>query len=235
MGNLFGSKKGLSSNLIKIIALITMTIDHVGVMLYPNIDVLRIIGRISFPLFAYQIAEGCKYTKNKLKHFLFIFILGVVCQVVFYFSNKQIYQGILISFSLSILLIYSYDYAIKTKKWWAFLLAIMVLLAIGGLNFLLPLAFKKGQFYFDYGFTGILLAFLIYIPKNYKIKLLFALIGTILVSIESRWRIQWWSLLSIVILAFYNGKKGILNIKYLFYIYYPLHFVILYGIQMLIL
>lgn len=234
MGNFFGLKKGLSSNLIKIIALITMTIDHFGVMLYPSVDVLRIIGRISFPLFAFSIAEGCKYTKNKLKHFLLIFFLGVLCQIVFYFANGDIYQGILISFSLSILLIYAYDYAIKTKNIWAYLLVMLVLTAVALLNFVLPLAFKKNTFYFDYGFTGIILPLLIFIPKDYRLKLLFALVGTILVSLESRWSLQWWSLLSIILLALYNGKKGKLNIKYLFYIYYPLHFIVLYGIQMLL-
>ena len=234
MENFFGCKKGLNSNIIKIIALLTMTIDHIGVMLFPTIKIFRIIGRISFPLFAFCIAEGCKYTKNRLKHFLMIFILGVICQVVFYFTSGDIFQGILISFSLSILLIYSYDYAIKTKKLWAFLLVIGLIVVIALLNFLLPLAFKKGEFYFDYGFTGIMLAFLIYIPKNYKLKVIFAFIGTILVAIESSYSLQWWSLFSIIILAFYNGKNGKLNIKYLFYIYYPLHFAILYGIQMLI-
>ena len=58
---------GLSGNALKIIGAITMLIDHMGVVLFPGIAILRIIGRISFPIFAFMIAEGCRYTKNKLK------------------------------------------------------------------------------------------------------------------------------------------------------------------------
>lgn len=73
--------KGISGNVIKILAAILMVIDHIGVILFPNVLLLRIIGRLSFPLFAFMIAEGAKYTKNKLKYFLGIFILGIICQI----------------------------------------------------------------------------------------------------------------------------------------------------------
>ena len=56
---------GLSSNQLKIIAVITMTIDHIGLYLFPGNLVLRMIGRIAFPIFAFTFAEGCKYTKNR--------------------------------------------------------------------------------------------------------------------------------------------------------------------------
>ena len=54
------------------------------------------------PIFAFMIAEGCKYTKNKLKHFLMIFILGVICQVVYFINDQSLLMGILIVFSFSI-------------------------------------------------------------------------------------------------------------------------------------
>ena len=233
MKNFWGLKKGINANTLKILALIFMTIDHIGVMLYPKIEVLRIIGRLSFPLFAFMIAEGCKYTKNRLKHFLLIFILGVICQVVFYISNNDIYQGILITFSLSILMIYAIDLAMRKNTFLTYLLAVSTVIATALLNFMLPLAFKKGQFYFDYGFSGAMLAVLIYFFKDYRLKILITLIGCVFVSIESRYNLQWWSLLSVLFLTFYNGKKGALNLKYLFYIYYPLHFVVLYAITLL--
>ena len=55
---------GLTGNQLKLIALITMTIDHVGMMLLPQLRILRAIGRIAFPIFAYMIAEGCRYTHS---------------------------------------------------------------------------------------------------------------------------------------------------------------------------
>jgi len=42
-----------------------MTVDHLGFILFPSLIILRIIGRIAFPIFAYMIAEGCRYTKNE--------------------------------------------------------------------------------------------------------------------------------------------------------------------------
>ena len=61
--------KFLTGNALKILAAIFMTIDHIGVMLFPRMLILRIIGRLALPVFAFMIAEGCKYTRNKKKYF----------------------------------------------------------------------------------------------------------------------------------------------------------------------
>ena len=55
-------------------------------MFFPKIELLRVIGRLSFPIFAYMIAEGSYYTKHKLRYFLMVFILGVICQVAYELS-----------------------------------------------------------------------------------------------------------------------------------------------------
>lgn len=57
----------LSGNQLKIIAMITMLIDHIGVNLFPSVTIMRVIGRLSFPIFAYMIAEGCRYTRDRKK------------------------------------------------------------------------------------------------------------------------------------------------------------------------
>lgn len=56
--------KGLNSNQLKLLALLTMTVDHIGVHLFPQYPILRIIGRLAFPIYAYCIAEGCVHTKT---------------------------------------------------------------------------------------------------------------------------------------------------------------------------
>ena len=56
--------KTLSGNALKIIATILMVIDNVGYIIFPSVLAFRIIGRISFPIFAFMIANGTKYTKN---------------------------------------------------------------------------------------------------------------------------------------------------------------------------
>ena len=56
---------GLTGNQLKLLALFAMTCDHVGLQLLPQFIILRIIGRLAAPLFAYMIAEGCRYTHNR--------------------------------------------------------------------------------------------------------------------------------------------------------------------------
>ena len=58
---------GFSNNQLKIIAMLSMLVAHVGEHLYPDVGFLRAIGRLALPLFAYMIAEGCLYTKNRAR------------------------------------------------------------------------------------------------------------------------------------------------------------------------
>ena len=81
-----GKKVGfLSGNMIKILAAVLMVIDHIGVVLGHEDSILRILGRISMPLFAFMIAEGAKYTKNKAKYLGLIGGLVVIALFIFLF------------------------------------------------------------------------------------------------------------------------------------------------------
>ena len=104
------SRGGLSGNALKIIAAITMLIDHVGIMFFPGVAIFRIIGRLSFPIFAFMIAEGCRYTRNKLRYFAGIFTLATLCQLVYFIYNGDTYMSVLVTFSLSILTVYALGY-----------------------------------------------------------------------------------------------------------------------------
>ena len=77
-----------------------MVIDHLGYMYYPSAIWMRIVGRISLPIFAFFIAEGCFYTKNRLKYFSLTFGLGVICQIVYFIAMESTYMSILITFLL---------------------------------------------------------------------------------------------------------------------------------------
>ncbi|MBQ8402939.1 MAG: hypothetical protein IJX55_00760, partial [Clostridia bacterium] len=92
---------------MKIIAALAMFIDHAGYLMFPQYDILRIIGRMAFPIFAFMIAEGCKYTKNKARYFFTVFGLAAICQTVYYIFDKSLFMSVLISFSLAILMIYA--------------------------------------------------------------------------------------------------------------------------------
>ena len=115
-----------NSNTIKLIAAAAMFIDHLGLIFFPHLDWLRMVGRLAMPIFAFAIAEGCRYTKNKWKHFFLLFGLGAACQVVYYiFDPTSLYFGILITFSFSTLMIYALQFAQKWHLWknsWGYVL-----------------------------------------------------------------------------------------------------------------
>ena len=99
----------VSGTTLKLIACIAMFIDHFGLVLFPKVMIYRIIGRLAFPIFAYFIAEGCKYTRNKLKHFLLIFSVGLIYFFFYLVAYGQVYPSIFLTFSVSILNVYFID------------------------------------------------------------------------------------------------------------------------------
>ena len=98
----------LTKNQLKILAMVCMTIDHIGAMLFPQAVWLRVIGRLAFPLFSYCIAEGCRYTRNKARYFGSVFACGAVCVIAF-LPFGGFYGNALITLSLSILLLYGVE------------------------------------------------------------------------------------------------------------------------------
>ena len=239
----------LSGNMLKIIAAIFMVIDHVGHLFFPNLMILRIIGRLSFPIFALMIAEGAKYTKNKLNYFLSIFILGVICQIVYYFvDNHSLNMNVLITFSMSLLMIYLFQFIkyllFNTKVNKIFKITVSLILSIGSVT---GLWFLCKVISFDYRFWGIMTPLLASLfdfkgydvndklkkLDNYYLKLVLMEIGVGLLTIGTLIT-QIYGVLSFFILIFYSEKRGKLKMKYFFYLFYPLHLVFLYGLFMLL-
>ena len=222
-----------SSNQLKIIALVAITIDHIGFLLLPQYPILRIIGRLSFPIFAYMIAEGCRYTKNRTKYLLVLSALGVAFQVVYFVADHSLFQGVFVSFSLGIGLVYAIDNAVKRKNAWSVLLAVAVLIFIGFVCLVLPQILSHTDYKIDYGIFGVLLPSFVFFWPNKIGKLIGVAAATVGICLLVG-GIQWWSLLAIVLLAMYSGERGKYKLKNLFYIYYPSHLVAIYLIDMLL-
>lgn len=222
-----------------------MLIDHVGHILFPQAYWMRVVGRLAFPIFAYMIAEGCRYTRNKLRYFLTIFIMAIAFQIVYFAFTSDMYMNILFTFSLAILIIYSLQYfksniinnAPPIKTILSGLLLVSVIFAVFILNAVLTI---------DYGFMGCLLPFFAsifhYSGTNETIKstdnnflsVTMFTIGLILLIMYNGGITQIFSLLSIPLLYLYSGQRGKYNMKYFFYIFYPTHLVILYIIKLII-
>ena len=236
---------GLSASTLKIIACILMVIDHVGVILLPHLLILRVIGRLSYPIFAYLLAEGCRYTRNKKKRFLLVFGLAMICELATVVVMGAPEGGILVNFSLAILLIYEVQ-AIKRamaqkRPGRAFGLLALFLLSVAAVY-----GFVEFVLYVDYGFWGVLIPVWASIPdykegeapaifekiSNRPVKFAFFSGGLLLLCISRGLfeNIQSYSLLALPLLALYNGQPGRKGLKYGFYIFYPAHLVVLWGI-----
>ena len=226
-------RRGLTSNQLKIIALIAMTCDHIGSQIYHWIYPLCIIGRLAFPIFAYMIAEGFTHTHNRKKYLATMCIYALVCQIVYSIATGSLYQCILVTFALSILLLCVLDNALKKKSFGSILCVAICLVFIWFVCQGIPLLLPRTDYMIDYGFFGVLLPVLIYLPKRKPYKL--AVTAAVLLVLSYELQVfQWYSLCAIPLLFLYNGQRGSKKLKYLFYIYYPVHLVVIYALSLIL-
>lgn len=230
---MFTKLKVLNNNQLKIIALVSMFLDHAGKILGFGYPWINAIGRLAFPIFAYMIAEGCHYTKNRKKYLLTIFLSATVFQAVYVFVSGSLYMNILFTFTFSIATIYCIDYFKNTKKIKAFIILIFDVVAVVFVSVLLPKILVGTDFTIDYGLLGIVLPVAIYIMPNKISKLICTTVVLSVMAIIS-YNLKWFALFSVGLLAMYNEKRGKYNLKYIFYIFYPAHLVALYAIAMLV-
>lgn len=223
----------MTSNALKLIALAAMTLDHVGLMLFPQYKWMRIVGRLAFPIFAFMIAEGCRYTHSRLRYFLQIALLGIGMQVVLLIAVGSLYQSVFISFSLAILLIYGIDRAVKEKKKTAWICVGLVALAILFLCLGLPKILDQTDYAIDYGIIGVMIPVVCYLAKDRKIRIFLFAVCLIALAVDYG-GIQWFGLMAVPLIGMYNYQKGKLRLKNLFYFYYPAHLGVIYLIEMLV-
>ena len=223
--NAIRSRFGLTGNQLKMFALLTMTIDHIGAILLPQYRFLRIIGRLAMPVYAFMIAEGCHYSHDRSAYFLRLAGLAVVCQLVYGFVGRSLYQCILVTFSLSVGLICTLEKA-RNKQTSGSILAAAALFAAAWFLCERLSLFVPG-FHVDYGIWGVLLPVIVYFGGR---DIAAFAIGTLLLCL-SLGGLQWWSMLTIPIVALYNGQRGTRRLGLLFYLYYPAHLAVLYALS----
>ncbi len=71
------------TSLLKLIAIVSMTVDHLGAVMFPQYQIMRVIGRVAFPLFAYCAAVGCVYTRNIGKYALRVLLMALLVQPLY--------------------------------------------------------------------------------------------------------------------------------------------------------
>ena len=212
----------MTSFQLKLIAMTTMLLDHIGAVIYPDILGFRIIGRLAFPLFAFLITEGYRQTSSYKNYFVRLSIFSVISQYPFWLAfGFDSGLNIFFTLALGLLAIYLADH-------YQDFLPIIILAGFAELIST------------DYGMFGVLLIYLIHLYRDEFNRMLlylagfygaFYLLGGFLIQLTGdlnplHYYIQLFALLSFIFIKYYNGSQGF-RIKYLFYLFYPLHILLL--------
>ncbi|MBE6906804.1 MAG: hypothetical protein E7476_11080 [Ruminococcaceae bacterium] len=205
---------------LKIIALVSMFIDHFAVA-FPSFFsetgflVMRCVGRVAFPIFAFLIARGCVYTKDRRRYFLRILLLAVISQIPYTYALHSSKANILFTLAASVAAIILLE-NIRSRNH-------RILSAV----FLIPICFASP--YLDYGWKGVLLIVLLYYiqePVQTGWFLVFALM-LIYNPIRSRDYLFYYlsAVVAVPFLVAYNSRQGYKGrvLQYGFYLLYPLH------------
>lgn len=238
MENRVESWKCLSGNALKMIAIVTMLIDHIGAAIiemgilgrmgpaltreawefWSSFDLaLRMVGRMSFPVFCFLLVEGFAHTRDVKKYAvrlcLFAWISEIPFDLAFYgrwleFSHQNIYATLFLGLAA---LAGMEKFRDSTWKQ-----ALVVLAGCGAGQLL----------HTDYGGFGVFFILLLYLLRfNPWMR---ALLGSVsLISIE-----PWPAVFAFIPIQLYNGKRGRWNFKYIFYAFYPAHLLVLWGIRL---
>lgn len=223
------SRGFLSGNALKLIAAAAMLIDHMGLIFFPENALFRILGRLAFPIYAFMIAEGCKYTRSRRRYFGNLFSLALVCQIVYFIADGSMYLSILFTFSLSILMIYALQYCKEKPSAFSVLLFLLAIASVYGLN---------QVFTIDYGFWGCMVPVFAALSHGtrldrHPLNTAMLALGLLLLWLDVG-DLQLYALAAIPLLLCYSGRRGKGKLKSFFYIFYPAHLAALYLLSMLL-
>lgn len=225
----------MSVFVLKIIACISMFIDHTK-FIFGNVDIVnKYFGRFAFPIYAFLISEGYVHTKNFAKYLGRLLIFAAISQIPAYllfkpFLNVEPYLNIFFTLALGLIAIRFYD-KVKNRP----LAIILVILT----------AMIADLLHTDYGMLGVLLIAVFYIFRNHKMIMMLVASLILVVNcllgipefspenfdyIRQQLILALFSVCSLLFICAYNGKLGKSNkyIKILFYLFYPVHLLVFY-------
>ena len=213
------AKFSLNSALLKWIALVSMTVDHLALFFEKDLTafcpalftLLRILGRLAFPIFAFLLVEGFLHTRNRRAYGLRLLAFGLVSEVpydLFHYGTCFSLEGqnAILTLLVGFVLLTAYDYFDSHHQ------TLLAFLSSG----LLILAACLTRC--DLALPMLIIVFMAYL---FRFNRLYACLGSLLACL-----FEWPAIFALPLLYFYNGKRG-RQMPYLFYIYYPLHLLIL--------
>lgn len=221
----------LSGSMLKVLAMVTMLIDHTAFILQPVFmtpiplsgerffypyTLMRLIGRLAFPLFCFLLVEGFLHTSDRKKYALRLFAFALISEIpwnlahgAFFYAHQNVYFTLLLGY----LGIWTTEHFQKDRTKMAL--------------FLLGLLTESILLDADYGVSGFGFILCLYLLRNHALGQ--ALVGSCL--LPSTWQ----GGLAFIPINLYNGKRGFIRGKaaaYCFYAFYPLHILALYFLRL---
>ena len=235
--------KKLNATQIKVIAIIAMTIDHIADLLYPGMpsifisNVMHIIGRLTAPIMFFFICEGYHYTKNVKNYISRLFIFALISHFAYCFA-----------FGINFIPFSTGDIFNQTSIMWTLAWAVVALHILHGKNnlkewqkWLLIILINLITFSSDFSSIAVMAILFMYDRRgNLKSQMtsmmawltLYALISYLFVS-KTYGLIAMTAILVYPLLKNYNGKRGKAKwLKWFFYLYYPLHLIIIGALRL---
>lgn len=231
--------RGLDGGALKCIAAALMLTDHVGAILLPEVPVLRCVGRLAFPIFAFFIAEGYAHTRDFGRYFRRLAILAVVSEIPFNLENGAVFdltrQNVLFTFCLALLTLRGLEALGRERGFgrWA------------GCGLVLAAGFAAGELLrTDYGGWGVVTVALLYLCRDGKYAKLWLLLAMAAVNglgmgsltmpiFGGEMPIQIFAVAALPVIWLYNGQAGPRGLRRAFYVFYPAHLLVLEGIRTL--
>ncbi len=208
-----------------------MSIDHIGAILFPHALWMRMVGRLTFPIMAFLIAEGFSHTKNILKYEFRLLLFAIISIVPYYLVFGRIYNVFFTLFAG--LLALDIDKRVKNKS----------------VGFICMMLISIITHKCDWGFSGVITIYIFGKIKERNIAVFCGVFGCLATYLFKcfifdavlvnkafnlmSYYISFWVLAAVFPLMIYNGQRGH-NIKSFFYIYYPMHLMIIFIIKSII-
>ncbi|WP_322171170.1 TraX family protein [Acutalibacter caecimuris] len=213
----------MTSAVLQLIAVSTMFIDHVGYRLYPGVDLLRMIGRLSFPVFAFMLVEGFIHTANRGKYVQRLALFAVASEAPYQlFARGRL--GALPPWSnifFELLLIFFALWLAEAGKWYGWLGAAGVALLAEWLGCM-------------YGAYGVLVGLGFYAFRDRRWAGMSCLVAcTLLCCLYHGSWFQIYAGCAAVPLWLYNGQRGRRLPRYFCYAFYPAHLLLIWGVSLL--
>lgn len=215
----------LDGTMLKLIAIVSMVIDHVGSSFFPEAIWMRAVGRLAMPIFAFCIAEGYLHTSSRKRYLCRLGVFAVISELPFDLAVsgglETTHQNIMLTFFLAVLGLMLYDRIRGENP-----TGLRTALGVGAVMLMAVLSLVLGA---DYTIFAILGVFLFYVLQGYG-HWKRQLGGMAFLGLSRTMGFYAATGLAVIPLLMYNGQKG-RGLKWLFYAFYPAHLLLLYCLR----